>query len=239
MVLGIENEKIVKLAVESSGDIVNGYCIYDCEEENEKSKVRGLYLFNNEHLHPDVDKHYIYLLGVQQNTDFDMQCYDCNFNDNQWVDPEYKNKEECCMACWIEERVENFDDENREDIELQIREIISDIVSEDLDKLNTIRLGIYKKFYSTTQYEQELYNNNYEMNVLDELVDNAYDGGLSIIEPKKFLSGDVDELMNKLDYIRDNNFMYNNLSEEEDDLAYNLHEALLKYNLDKALELLK
>ena len=62
---------------------------------------------------------------------------------------------------------------------------------------------------------------------------------MSIIEPKEFLSNDVDELMNKLDYTRDNNFIYNNLSEEEDDLAYNLHEALLKYNLDETIELLQ
>lgn len=240
MVLGIDNQKIVEKAVEYAGQIVNGHAVYDCMEDVEENRLFGCSLMNNETIDPEEDKYNIYLFKVEAGEDFDMGCYDCNFMDPDWEDPEYETKEDCCMECWMEEAAYNWIDEQyRDSIENQIREIINDIIWEDLDKLNTIRLGIYREFYSITQYQQELYNNNYEMEVLDALVDNAYDNGLSIDEPKEFLSGDVDELMNKLDYIRDQSLIYDNLSEEENDLAYNIHEALYAYDLDKALELLK
>lgn len=231
MVLGIDESEVIKIAVEHAGTIINGYAVYDCMEDGEQNRLFGRCLFNNEFVHPEDDKYCIELFKVNQNQDFDMACYDCDIPENE--------KESCCKDAWIEENIEKFDDNNREVIEFRIREIISDIVSEDLDKLNKIRLGISAKLDSPIHYQEEIFNTDYEMNILDELVDNAYYNGLYAgYEPKEFLEPFVEQLGAKFDFIHDYP-QNNNLNDEDIKLCIELRDNLYDYKLDETLKLLK
>lgn len=234
---GYDNEEILKLAIENQSSHFDGVVQYNYQS----GKLFGCSMSTEEienPLNPFIE---IYRLPQGEMGEIDCKCWengDCPFYfddrfDEEFIDEYGNNRISCC----IDGVLQDFDDEKekiRESVEYQLREIISNVVSKDLDKLNKIRLKFYELFKSTVEYQQEKFNNNYEINVIDNLIDNAIDKKFILEDSKTLLSGDIDYIIGLFDKIDDISKYYT----KELELAGKVKIALLDNKLDDALKLL-
>lgn len=237
MIFNTENSKILKLAVAGQSQMTDGCALYDADNGK---MVTGSYTTETIE-NPENHLIEIYRLPQGERGQIDCKCHengDCPFFkdgefDEEMVDEYGDTRIDCCIQGCIE--YFDLEEEVKESVEQQVRDLISEIVSDDLQKLDKIRLGKYRRFTSVVQYEQELMNNNYEMNVLDELVDMAIDSEFILVSAKEFLSGDVDNIAGYFDAIVEDC----KSTSDEKKLASKVASALYDYNLDEALELLE
>jgi len=245
MIFNTENSKILQLAVAGQSQMTDGCALWDADNGK---MVTGSYTTGTIE-NPENHLIEIYRLPQGESGQIDCKCHengDCPFwieseddrcgghFDEEMVDEYGDNRINCCIQGCLEDF--DFEEEVRESVEQQVRDLISQVISDDLQKLDKIRLEKYRIFNSVVQYEQELMNNNYEMNVLDELVDMAIDSEFILVSAKEFLSGDVDHIASYFDAIVNDDF---NSTSNEKALASKVANALYNYNLDEALELLE
>lgn len=243
MILGYDVSDIVELALNAQGSITDGCALYDYDNGK---MVSGAYTTGTIE---NPANHLLEIYRISQgalNTD-GFDCNDCPYEDEEFItrmkkeEPNlYTSKEECCRDAWFDIACENFyedfDNNSRNSIEQEIRDIIENHIGEELSKLHEIHILCYERFYSPYHYQQEIFNDTYEMNILDNLVDEAMENGFKLIKPKKWLSGDIDMEHNHWDAIADYD---ENLSNDERKLLYNISMKLLKEDLDGALKLLR
>ena len=87
--------------------------------------------------------------------------------------------------------INDFEDFN-EKLEENIRDLISEIVSDDLALLDEIRLAIIERDGTYAEYVNALMNNTYEMDVMDYLVEGAMEYGFSNeITSEDYLEGEL------------------------------------------------
>lgn len=168
---GVDNEKIVRLAFENQSDIYEGrvYLDYDNDE------VIGAAMHPNEQTHPDDHLIEIYCLHSGERGEINYDCEDCPFKYG-FQDEEERNcypqtKEECCLQAYIDNDFEDdYEDNYKEIVEERIRDVIEDLVSEELNKINEIRLELL---------EGQDYINAVNDYFIIETIDNIIEGIIS------------------------------------------------------------
>lgn len=241
MILGYTPAEIIKLALEGQGPITDGCALYDYDKGK---MVSGSYTTGT------IENPANHLLEVyripQGEYTKGIECYECPYEDEEFIakmqkeHPDlYPGKEECCKDAWFDIACEDFYDDFEGDeqfLRQEIRDIISDHIAEELSKLHKIHLLCYERFHSPVQYHQEVFNDTFEMDVLDNLEDTAMENGFSLIDPKKWISGEIDMEHNKWDSVVDYD---QHLSDDERKLLHEISMKLLKEDLDGALKLLQ
>jgi len=191
MILGIDKEEIVRIAVESQcPHMADGVANFDYDN----NEVCGACYSVGETENPL--NHLIEIFRFSQNDDkyYNYECDDCPYVDNE------DERIECCFDVLLDGLVEELED-NIEDIEFQVREVFSDYLGDTIRKLNEIRIGISDilTFYKTL----EVRSDDWEMGVMDSYVDNAVLYGFSVDElrnPCDYLDAEIQGLINQCEY---------------------------------------
>ena len=186
MILGYTNEEIVKKAIEGYSQMTDGVAQYDYQ--NGKLLSAGFTTGETENpANPVIE---VFRLSQGERGKIDYNCDECPYRNEDAQYPDWEKyypetREECCIDAYIEN---NFDDdfENnfRESVEEQIRNVLLDYLGDTLSKLNEIRIAISDIVapYNYYNVRQE----DWEMRVLDNLVDNALELGFSFDDCSKF-----------------------------------------------------
>lgn len=235
MILGYTNEEILKEAIESHSQMADGVVQYDYQT----GKLAGAAFTTGTIENPANPLIEIFRLPQGEPGEFDCKCHetgDCPFwivsdddfagghFDDDMIDEYGSDRITCCMNGSLEDW--DLEEDIREDVELQIREVLSDYLGDTISKLNEIRVAI-----SDIVAPYDYFNvrqDDWEMRVLDIYVDNAYDYGLALNDYSAFdmLESEMQWLIASCEY-SDNEYLQK---------AGALIEA---HKLDEALECLK
>lgn len=239
MIFNLENSEIVQLAVENQNTHFDGVVQYDYES----GKLFGCSMSTGETENPANPFIEVFRLHQGENVVLFVnheECDGCDFYDahhNTMTEDEMKATDRC-IECCIDAYVENgFDDDFepfREGVERQVRDLISNVVSDDLDKLSNVRLEFFRHF-APARYNEELFNNSFESDILDSLVESAIDSEFKLTSAEEFLSGDADNIANLCDEIA----LDTCRTDSERELASKVAELLRDFKYDEALEVLE
>ena len=179
MILGHENEQIVKTAVEYQSELTDGVVQYNYQT----GELVGASFTTGTVENPKNPFIEVFRLPQGERGEIIFDCDECPFKEGT---EEHKN---CCIDAYVDEFDEEFDANFRDDVERQIREIIEDHIGETLDKVNEIRIGISD--IMTPYKSTDIRSDDFEMRVIDDLVDNAIENGFTEVTPLKLLEGDI------------------------------------------------
>lgn len=243
MVLGYNAAEIIKLALDGQGPITDGCALYDYDEGK---MVSGSYTSGTIE---NPENHLLEVYRISQGDYTDgLECHECPYDDEEFMAkmkkecPElYPGREECCKEVWFDNACECFCDDfydNDEEMSLrqEIRDIISDHISDDLHKLHDIHIKRYELFASVTAYQNAIFNDHYEINILDALEDEFFENGFKIDDLNNCLSGDIDFEHVYWGVLADYD---EHITDAERELAANVADKLLDMDLDGALKLLQ
>lgn len=133
---------------------------------------------------------------------------------------------------------EELSDEEEIERSEEVRDAISDVVDDDLEKLHDIRMFFYSHFCSLNEYQNEVFNDTFEMDVIDSLEECYEEYTLQYIREQSaqyMLSGDADHLATCFEGIT----MDYDSSDFDKELATALETQVLYYQLDNALKIIK
>lgn len=186
MILGYSNTEIVKKAVEYQSEITDGVVQYNYET----GELFGAGFTTGETENPANPFIEIFRLPQGERGEIDCNCSECPFRDEDaqypgWETLYPETHEECCVEAYIDVDFRDDWEENWEEIvEEEIRDVLSDYLGDTLSELNEIRIAI-----SDIVAPYDYYNvrqNNWEMRVLDNLVDMALESGFSFDDCSEF-----------------------------------------------------
>lgn len=181
MILGYNEDQIVKMAVSCQSEITDGVVQYNYKT----GKLCGASFTTGETENPANPVIEVFWLKQGEDGKIDYDCDECPHNNY-----------DCRISCCIDAYVDNYFDEDfennfREHVESQIRDVLSDYIGETLSKLNDIRIAI-SDIIASYDY-LSIRQDDWEMRVMDSYVDNALDNGLNITEctPIEYLDAEV------------------------------------------------
>lgn len=221
--LGHSNEEILKLAVENQNEHFDGVVQYDYETQ----KLFGCSMSSNtleNPLNPFIE---VFRLHQGERGEIDCKCSDCPYRkngkfDDEMIDEFGGTRIECC----IDGTLENYDirEEVEENIDFQIRDVLSDHLSETISTLNNIRIAISDIIapHDYIKVRQE----DWETKCLDNYVDSAIDNGFTTnIEPNQYLDAEIEHLAN--------------ICEDRDEFWNEIASLLREYQFETVLEKLE
>ena len=219
MILGYENEEIVKLAVENQSYHFDGVVQYNWKE----NKLFGCSMSQNEQENPLNPFIEVFRLKQGEQGIIEYNCKECYVYDDDM-------HQECCAEFYASEFFEDdFSDNFEDELRKQIREVLWNNF-EDLDICESIYLKISEICDSVVVYQQKIFNNNYKQNCIDTLEDTCYEYGFPSNINKDCLTSEIDALALDLEQSIDSVYMYN------DEKKINF---IQENKLNKALDLLK
>jgi len=239
MIFNLDSTEIVKLAVENQNTHFDGVVQYNYES----GKLFGCSMSTGETENPANPFIEVFRLHQGENVVLFVnheECDGCDFYDahhNTMTEDEMKATDrciECCIDAYVENGFEDDFEPFKEGIERQIRDLISDVVFEDLDKLSEVRLEYFRHF-APARYNEELFNNSFESDVLDSLVEGAMDSEFKVLTAQEYLSGDADNIANLCDEIVCDPVR----TDSEKELASEVAELLRDFDYAGALEVLQ
>lgn len=139
------------------------------------------------------------------------------------------------------EDIENFfieDIEFTEEDEQALRENVASMVTKDLQKLDTIRLSYYENFTSNVKYQEQVFNNTFVEDCIDEIVDAILENDEAYLNKesaKGFIDTDIDYVATLFESVATDKLA----SDSERKKADNMFTVLAHYDLDEALRLTK
>lgn len=186
MILGYTNDEIVKKAVECQSQITDGVTQYDYET----GKLLSAGFTTGETENPANPVIEVFRLSQGERGEIDCNCDECPYRNEDaqypgWETLYPETREECCIDAYIDVDFRDDWEENwREIVEEQIRDVLKDYLGNTLSKLNEIRIAISDIVapYDYHNVRQE----DWEMRVLDNLVDNALESGFSFDNCSEF-----------------------------------------------------
>lgn len=168
MILGFQEDEIVKLAVENQNENFDGVVQYDYET----GELYGCSMSQGETENPNNQVIEVFRLKQGEMGVIEYDCDDCPYNDEE-------AHRKCCMEAYIDNYFdEDFEDNFKEPLEKQIKEVIENHVDELLDVYARIRFKILDILRPEDYYN--LINDDYKMRVIDNFVDMAYESGFSL-----------------------------------------------------------
>lgn len=239
MIFNLENSEIVQLAVENQNTHFDGVVQYDYES----GKLFGCSMSTGETENPANPFIEVFRLLQGENVVVFInseECDGCDFYDahhNTMTEDEMKATDrciECCIDAYVENGFEDDFEVFKEGVERQVRDLISDVVFEDLETLSKIRLEYFRHF-APARYNEEVFNNSFESDVIDSLVEGAMDSEFKLASAEEFLSGDADHIAN----LCDENSLDTCRTDSERELASKVAELLRDFKYDEALEVLE
>ena len=239
MIFNLDSTEIVKLAVENQSASFDGVVQYNYES----GKLFGCSMSTGETENPANLFIEVFRLHKGENVVVFInseECDGCDFYDahhNTMTEDEMKATDrciECCIDANIENGFEDGFEVFKEGVERQVRDLISDVVFEDLETLSKIRLEFFRHF-APARYNEELYNDSFESDVLDSLVEDAIDSEFRLLTAEEYLSGDADNIANLCDEIA----LDTCRTDSERELASKVAELLRDFKYDEALEVLE
>ena len=238
-IFNLDSTEIVKLAVENQSASFDGVVQYNYES----GKLFGCSMSTGETENPANPFIEVFRLHKGENVVVFInseECDGCDFYDahhNTMTEDEMKATDrciECCIDAYVENGFEDDFEPFRDGVERQVRDLISNVVSDDLDKLSNVRLEFFRHF-APARYNEELFNNSFESDVLDSLVESAIDSEFKLASAEEFLSGDADNIANLCDEIA----LDTCRTDSERELASKVAELLRDFKYDEALEVLE
>ena len=197
MILGNDISKIVKMASDYQSGMADGVVQYNYET----GEFFGAGFTTGTVENPANPFIEVFRLPQGEEGEFDCKCHengDCPFwiEDENCFDDEMVDKYgDDRITCCINGALEDWDLENeiRESIESQIRDLLSDHLGDTISKLNKIRVEISDRLAPWNYFNVR--QDNWEMRVLDTYVDNAIDYGFRIDgDPKAYLDSEIQHL---------------------------------------------
>ena len=238
-VFNLENSQIVKLAIENQNTYFDGVVQYDYES----GKLFGCSMSTGETENPANPFIEVFRLHQGENVVVFInseECDGCDFYDahhNTMTEDKMKATDrciECCIDAYVENGFEDDFEPFREGVERQVRDLISNVVSDDLSKLSEIRLEFFRHF-APARYNEELFNNSFESDTIDSLVEGEMDSEFRLVTAEEFLSGDADNIANLCDEIA----LDTCRTDSEKELASKVAELLRDFKYDESLRLLE
>ena len=238
-VFNLDSTEIVKLAVENQSASFDGVVQYNYES----GKLFGCSMSCGETENPANPFIEVFRLHQGENVVLFVnheECNGCDFYDahhNTMTEDEFLSTErciECCIDAYVENGFEDDFEVFKEGVERQVRDLISDVVSDDLETLSKVRLEYFRNF-TPARYNEEVFNNSFESDVVDALVESAMDSEFKLVSAEEFLSGDADHIAN----LCDENSLDTCRTDSERELASKVAELLRDFKYDEALEVLE
>lgn len=224
--LGYSDEEILKLAVENHNSHFDGVVQYNYETQ----KLFGCSMSQNETENPLNPFIEVFRLHQGEQGEINCKCSDCPYEKNGQFDDEMVDEFGCTrIQCCIDGTLENCDirEDIEEDVEFQIREVLSDHLSETISILNDIRIAI-SDIIAPYNYI-EVRQSDYEMRCLDNYVDIAIDDGFTTtIKPNQYLDSEIEQLANICEDRDENTQFWNEIAS-----------LLREYKFSEVLEQLK
>ena len=195
MILGNDEATILKLAVDNQSTMFDGVVQYDYEDE----KMFGASFSTGTIENPANPLIEVFRLEQGERGELDCKCHEndnCPFwieghFDEDMIDVYGDDRITCCINGCLESW--DLEEDIREDLELQIREILSDHLSDTISKLNEIRIAI-SDILSPSDYFN-VRQDDWEINVLDTYVDYAVNDGFTTkITPESYLDSEIQYL---------------------------------------------
>lgn len=186
MILGHEESKILQLATDYQSEMTDGVVQYNYET----GEIFGAGFTTGTIENPANPFIEVFRLPQGEMGEIDCGCDDCPFRNEDARYPDWEklypeSREECCMEAYIDvDFRDDWESNWREIVEEQIRDVFKDYLGDTLSKLNEIRIAI-----SDIVAPYDYYNirqDNWEMRVLDNLVDDALESGFSFDDCSEF-----------------------------------------------------
>lgn len=196
MILGFQDEEIVKLAVDHQSEMTDGVVQYDYTT----GEIYGASFSTGETENPENKVIEVFRLSQGERGVIDCRCDDCPFKNEEarydgWEKEYPKTIEECCMETYIDnDFTEDFYDNYSEEVERQIREVLEDYLGETLDKLDDLRIEISDIITPHNYFKVR--DDAWKMRVMDNYVDLALEDGFttSASTPIGYLDAEVSHI---------------------------------------------
>lgn len=211
MVLGYSNEEIVRKAVESQSSMTDGVVQYDYED----NKLFGAGFTTGTTENPENPFIEVFRLRQGEDGRIDCRCWesgDCpywdddigvfgGFDEDKIVDG--RDCEDCCLEAYADDGFEEDWECNFKDgVEEQIRDVLSEHLSDAISKLNDIRIALSDRFEPWRYIDVR--QDDWELRVLDYYVDAALEDGFTLdVSPRDWLDGDIENICLTLEEDRD------------------------------------
>lgn len=183
-ILGSNETKILEIAMAYQSDITDGVVQYNYST----GELCGGAFTTGTVENPKNLVIEVYRLPQGESGKIDFKCEDCFVKDDEIS---YRH---CCINAYIYDGYfeDDFEDNYRESVEMQIRDILHSHLSDTIGKLNEIRIGI-SDIVAPYNYSR-VRNSDWEMRVLDSYVDTAMEDGFTLVPPTDYLDGEIEEI---------------------------------------------
>ena len=229
MIFGKSETEIVRLALAGHSNMTDGCALWDADNGKMVSASYTTGTVEN------PENHLVEVFRISQGENpivfiNDDECDGCDrYCKGIFYDELRESQEciECCIGAYVENGFDDDFEDFKDGVEEQVRDLISEVVSDDLSKFNDIRIALSDRNGDAYDYVQ-VREKDYEMDVLDNLVDMAISSEFVLVESKDFLEGEI--------------IYFSQLCDDRDkDVEFwaELQSRIEDFDLDGALELLQ